>query len=331
MSTEVSLKKNKENKIMQFFARLFRYPWFSALLSVVILCLVILSVNEDFFRTDNIMDILRTASYSFMVAAPVTLLLVLAEIDLSMGAVISLGGVVCGKCLASGVSIPLSISIALLAGAFVGLVKSFIVVKFNLPAFIVTLGLSYVISGFILGWTGGISVTGFPSEFKVLGQGHLTGRIYYSLIIAMVIGIVCHIALTKTKFGRSVSAIGGNPNAAYLAGINVSKHRYIVHILVSIAAAFTGVIYASRFSSALPSVGMGSEMLIIASTIIGGTSMFGGTGTILGTAIGCILFSTITNGLILMRVSVNWQSLVFGLILIISIIIDKYRRRVSGN
>ncbi|MGV8049849.1 MAG: ABC transporter permease [Anaerolineaceae bacterium] len=329
MSTGVNLKKSKS--VLQVFTKLFDYPWFSAVLSLVILCLVILPVNKSFYRMDNLLDILRTASYSFMVAAPVTLLLVSADMDLSMGAVISLGGVVCGKCLAAGMPIPASIVIALLGGMLVGLLKSFIVVQFKLPAFIVTLGLSYVINGFIMGWTNGISVTGFPAEFKVLGQGHLTGRIYYSLIIAVLIGVACHIALTKTKFGRSVSAIGGNQNAAYLAGINVSKHRYIVHVLVSVAAAFTGVMYASRFSSALPSVGTGSEMLIIASTIIGGTSMFGGTGTIIGTAIGCILFSTITNGLILMRVSVNWQSLVFGTILIISIIIDKYRRKVGGN
>lgn len=140
-----------------------------------------------------------------------------------------------------------------------------------------------------------------------------------------------HILLTRTKFGRAVAACGGNRETAKLAGINVTRTRYVVEIMVSVFAAFCGVCMCSRFNSGQTSAGNGTELTIMASVIIGGTSMMGGTGTILGAFLGCVLLAVINNGLVLMHVSTNWQNMIFGLILVVSLFIDKYRRAKSGG
>ena len=154
---------------------------------------------------------------------------------------------------------------------------------------------------------------------------------YWTVIIAVIEGILIHLMLTKTKFGRQICAVGGNQETAKLAGIDVNKTRTIVNVLVSLLAAFCGICMASRFNSAQTTVATGTEMTIMSSVIIGGTSMMGGSGTIIGSLLGCLLLAIINNGLVLMHVSSFWQNLIFGAILIISIIIDKYRREKSGS
>ena len=155
--------------------------------------------------------------------------------------------------------------------------------------------------------------------------------VHWTIILAVVIGVSMHILLNRTKFGRAVAACGGNRETAKLAGINVVKTRYIVEIMVSVFAAFCGVCMCSRFNSGQPAAGAGTELTIMASVIIGGTSMMGGSGTILGSFLGCVLLAVINNGLVLMRVSTNWQNMIFGLILVISLFIDRYRRAKSGG
>ena len=313
--------------------RLFERTEMGVLLPLAILLVVIGFVNFNFFAVDNLIDILRSSSYTFIIAAPLTLLMISGGMDLSIGAATALGGVVCGWGLASlKIGILPSILLALLAGCIVGVIKSSLVVTFNLPAFIITLGLTKVVESFILVTTGGVAISGLGSEaFKALGQGKLFGKIHWTIVIAVLIGVGMHILLTRTKFGRAVCACGGNRETAKLAGINVGKTRYVVEILVSMFAAFCGVCMCSRFNSGQTAAGMGTELTIMASVIIGGTSMFGGSGTVLGSFLGCLLLAVINNGLVLMRVSTNWQNMIFGLILIISLFIDKYRRAKSGG
>lgn len=300
------------------------------LLPLAILCVIIGIVNINFFAVDNLIDVLRTTSYSFIIAAPLTCLMISGGTDLTIGAVTSLGGTVCAWCMLAGIPILPSILIAVLAGAVMGFLIAIIVVHYSLPAFIVTLGLQYAINGFILVTTGGIPVIGFAESFKTLGQGRL-GSIHWTIIIALIIGVFFHIMLTRTKFGRKVFAVGGNQETAKLAGINVKKVRFVIHIFVAMFAALCGVFMASRFNSAQPAAGTGTELTIMASVIIGGTSMFGGSGSVPGTFLGCLLLAVINNGLVLMRVSPFWQNLVFGTILVASLFIDKYRRSRSGG
>lgn len=303
----------------------------ATIIPLLIMFLVIGFVNKSFFSVGNLIDILRTTSYTFMVAAPYTCLMIAGGMDLSIGSVTSLGGIVCGWCMTLlGLPTWISIMGALLAGALIGVIKSLIVVKANLPAFIVTLGLQYVINGFILFTTSGMPITGFPSEFKVLGQGRI-GGIYISTIVAIVIGIIMHVFLTKTKPGRGVFATGGNAETARLAGINVNKVQISANVIVSVFAALVGVFYASRFTSAQTNIGTGTEMNIMSAVIIGGTSLFGGSGTVIGSFLGCLLLAVINNGLIMMRVSSYLTNFIFGCILITALFIDKYRRQKASN
>lgn len=318
--------KNK-NKVTSMFSR----PEMGAVLPIIVMVVIIGIVNPNFFAARNLVDVLRATSYSFIIAAPLTCLFISGGSDLSVSAVTNLGGIVCGWAMANlGLPIPLAILITLAVGVICGLIKAGIVVKLALPPFIMTLGLQYVINGFVLVSTNGLPITGFSDSFKVLGQGRLLG-VYWTIIIAVIEGIIIHIMLTRTKFGRQICAVGGNQETAKLAGIDVNKTRTIVNVLVSVLAAFCGICMASRFNSAQTTVATGTEMTIMSSVIIGGTSMMGGSGTIIGSLLGCLLLAVINNGLVLMHVSSFWQNLIFGAILIISIIIDKYRREKSGS
>lgn len=307
-------------------------PEMGVVLPLIILLAVIGCVNSNFFAPANLIDILRSSSYTFIIAAPLTLLMISGGMDLSIAAATALGCVVCAWGIADfHIGIIPSVLLALAAGAVVGLIKAFLVVKLDLPAFIITLGLTKIINSFILVTTDGIAVSNLNNNaFKQLGQGKL-GSVYWTIIIAAVIGICMHILLRSTRFGREVAACGGNRETAKLAGINVVRVRFTVEILVSVFAALCGVCMCSRFYSGQPAAGSGTELTIMASVIIGGTSMMGGTGSILGSFLGCLLLAVINNGLVLMRVSTNWQNMIFGIILVISLFIDKYRRSKTGG
>ena len=299
------------------------------LLPLVIMAMVVGSINSNFLSVGNIIDILRTTSFTFIVAAPLTFLLIAADMDLSIGAVTSLGGIVAAFSLKAGLPVPGAILLALGAGAAAGLIKAFIIVYGALPAFIVTLGLQYVFNGIISITTQGMPISGFSDSFKILGQARLFGVIHYTILFAVVLGIVFYVLLNKTKFGRSVFAVGGNVETAYLAGINVKRVQITIHVMVSVFSALAGVLMASRFASAQANAGSGTELIIMAAGIIGGTSLFGGVGTVVGSAIGCVLLVVISNGLILMRIPSFWQNLIYGMILLISIAIDKYRQKIN--
>lgn len=302
-----------------------------SILPLALLLIVVGFVNPKFFAVNNILDILRTASFSLIIAVPITFLMSAGGMDLSIGAAISFGGVICAFCLKAGMPIPLAILIALVAGAAIGIANGIIIVRFGLPPFIATLGMQYVVNGIIAITTQNLAISGFSDSFKVLGQARIFGNVPLPVIYALAIGVVGHILLTRTKFGRATLAIGGNEETAYLAGINVRAKRIAIYTATSVMAALVGVLMASRFASAQPNAGTGTELTIMASVIIGGTSMFGGTGTVLGSALGCILLATITNALIVMGVSTFWQNLIFGIILLAAIFIDKYRRAASGG
>lgn len=306
-------------------------PEMGAVLPIIAMVIVIGLVNPAFFTPRNLVDVLRATSYSFIIAAPLTCLFLSGGSDLSVSAVTNLGGIVCGWAMVNlGLPIWAAILITLAVGALCGLMKASLVVKLGLPPFIITLGLQYVINGFVLVSTNGLPITGFSDSFKPLGQGRFFG-VYWTIILALIEGVIIHIMLTRTKFGRQICAVGGNQETAKLAGISVGRVRTITNVLVSVLAAFCGICMASRFNSAQTTVATGTEMTIMSSVIIGGTSMMGGSGTILGSALGCLLLAVINNGLVLMHVSSFWQNLIFGAILIISIIVDKYRRSKSGG
>lgn len=299
---------------------------------LIVLCVIIACVNPAFLDYHNLVDILRTASYSFIVAIPVTFIMISGGMDMSIGAVTSLGSVLAAITIVKwGLPIPAAIALTIVLCAAVGAFNGLIIMKMKFPPFIVTLATQYMVNGFLSIITRNTPIAGLPSSFMVLGQGKLFGTVYYSIVVAVILGILGHITLTKTKYGRSIFATGGNVETAALAGINIVGIRVSAYMLCSVFAGIAGIIMCSRFSSGQPIAGTGTEMVIMAAVIIGGTSLSGGIGSVVGSAIGCMMFAVITNGLIFMKVSTLWQNFIFGAILLLSICLDNYRRKINGT
>lgn len=325
------MKTENKPTLSRFTSTLFARREFGVLIPMAVLIAVIGIVNPAFFRAANLVDILRTASYSLVMAAPLTMLMITGDNDLTIGAVASLGGVVAAWGMVNfGWGILPSCILALIVGALCGVIKALIVVDAGLPVFIVGLGLQYIINGFINVTTTGNNITGVPDSFKTVGQGKFL-NVHWTIYIALAITIGIHVVLNNTRIGRNIYAVGGNRETARLAGINVRRTRFSLHICVSVFAALCGILMASRFSSAQVAAGMGKEMTLMSAVIIGGTSFGGGSGGALGTALGCILLAIIDNGLILMHVSSYWTNLVFGAILVISLFMDHIREQRSSG
>lgn len=322
------MKEKKQNALLR--AIIVRNE-LGAVIPLALILIIVAFGNPKFYSVKNVLDILRTASFSFYIGAPLTFLLTAGGMDMSIGSILSFGGVLYAKLIISGVPVVPSILLCLIAGALIGLINGIIIVKYNQPAFIATLGTQYIISGGVLVWTGGISVSGLTAASKVIGQYYIADVFPIPILYAIIIGVVCYVVLAKTKWGRSLAAIGGNQETAYLAGIPVVKRRILVYALVGIAASFTGVIWAARFANGLPGAGDAVNMKNMAAVIIGGTSPAGGSGTIIGTAFGCILLASISNFLVFIGVPATAQQLIFGAILIAAIFIDRYRRQVLSR
>ena len=303
---------------------------------LIILIVVVSAVNPVFLDIDNLLNIARQVSFVFIIGIAMTFVLIAAGLDLSVGSVLALGGVICGLVLrALMVKMPLSLAIVAavvlgtLIGAVAGIFNGLVVTRFKIPSLIVTLGMMYIARGVVQVLTRGNPVYPFPEEFNRLGQGYLLG-VPNVVYVAVVLGIVAHIALTQTVWGRAVFAVGGNTETARLSGLSVVKVLSSVYILSGIASAIAGVLTASRLASALANAGTGMELQVIAACIIGGTSMFGGSGSILGTLIGAAFMSIIANGMVLVKISVYYQSVVIGAIIILAVGIDQVRRRRGG-
>lgn len=309
--------------------RLFQARETGILAFLIVLCLVIGLVNPVFFSGENLANMVRSTSFIFIIGIFETFVLIAAGLDLSVAPVFALGGIVSSMAATHGVPVVPSILAGVAVGFLTGLINGVLIIRFNLPPLIVTLGMMYMARGMVLILTQGVAIYPLPDAFNVLGQGSLLG-VPYVIWIAVLLAVVAHIVLSYTPYGRSVYAIGGNEDTARLAGLNVKKVKASVYVLCGMAAAFSGTIMAGRLNSAQPNIGSGYELLVIAAVIIGGTSLFGGAGTILGTATGALLTTVISNGMVLMKISAYWQNLVVGAIIILAVGLDQFRRARSG-
>ncbi len=301
------------------------------LIFLIALCTVISIVNPKFYSFVNIINILRQTSYVAIVGLPVTMVFITAGLDLSVGSIIGLGGLIASIFMAMlGMPVWVAIFAGLLIGVIFGLFNGFVIVKGKIPSLIVTLGTLYMARGLMNVITKGRPVYPLPEQFVHLGTGTLFG-IPYSVIIVVFLLFLCHFVLRYTIYGRKIYAVGGNLETSRLSGINVDFIRISVYVLSAMAAAFTGILITARMGSGQVSTGTGWELTVIASVIIGGTSMFGGAGTVFGTILGALLMTVMSNGMILMRISAFWQNVVIGAIIIIAVAIDQYKRRRSGD
>lgn len=288
--------------------------------------IIVQLLNPMFLSADNLINILRTSSFTLIPALGFTLILIIAGLDLSIGSVMALSGVVTALTLRAGLPIMVSFFLGILSGALVGLVNGLFIYYLAIPSLIMTLGMDYIARGIVNIITQGVPIYPLPEAFQHLEQSKIVG-LPSILFTAILFSIIAHFLLTYTTFGRRLCAIGGNKEAARISGINVGLYTISTYIIVATLSAFSGIMIASRLGSAQPGLGEGQALTIAAATIIGGTSMFGGSGTILGTIIGCFFMNGLTNSMMLLKISVFWQKLAIGIVLVLAVSMDQLNRK----
>lgn len=301
---------------------------------VIIAIMAFLTIRSPYFLTqDNLMVLARQISLTAIIAVGMTMVIILGGIDLSVGSVVALASVMTGAALVWWqLPIPLAIVVGLLVGAFVGWINGFLHITTKVAPFIITLGMMGAARGVALVITEGSSISGLPKDYLGIGQGFLFKGggfvgIPIPVVIAVVIAVLAHIFLSRTATGRHVYFIGSNEEAALLSGINVNRLKVIIYMACSALAAAEAIIEVSRLSTAHPASGTGYELTAIGSVIIGGASLNGGEGTILGTILGATLLGMITNGLIMLGISAYWQTVFSGAIIVFAVTLDTWRHR----
>lgn len=300
----------------------------SSIVIVSILYIIFVTcINATFFSPDNIFNVLRATGFTLITVVGMSLVLITGGLDLSVGSVLALGGVVTGLACKAGVPVAISVLLGVLVGTLIGCINGFIIVKAGIPPLIVTLGMQYVARGLVSVLTQGVPVYPLPAGLMKIEQTKLLG-VPVVVIVALLIAFIGHVMLAHTPFGREVYALGGNEDAARISGINTRKTKFLVYVITSTLAGLAGVFMAARLGSAEAAAGVGYELTVICGAIIGGISTFGGMGSIAGATVGALFMEILTNSLTLMKVSVYWQNLVVGVILILAVLLDQYKRQL---
>lgn len=303
------------------------------LIALFVLCLIIGLLSDKFFTVSNFWNVLRQISVNICISVGMTLVVLMAGIDLSVGSVLALCGAVTAGLFKMGIELPtqnLYIGFTLLGaalggiltGGLLGFFNGWVITRFKVPSFVATLAMLTVARGLTMLWTKGFPISGLGEQFAYLGTGWLLGVPVPVWVSAAVVAAAIFIS-DKTKLGRYIYAIGSNENASLLSGININKVKIMVYTLAGILAAVGGLMVTSRLNSAQPNAGTGYELDSIAAVVIGGTSLSGGKGSIWGTVLGAIIIGVLNNGLVLLNVSPFWQQVVKGFVILLAVIIDK--------
>lgn len=306
---------------------------FQSLIALFILCLVISLLSDKFLTVANFWNVLRQISVNVCISVGMTLVVLTAGIDLSVGSVLALSGAIAAGLLRNGIAIPsanlfvgFTLLGALLAGLLVGAAlggfNGWAITRFKLPPFVATLAMLTIARGLTMLWTGGFPITGLGESFTYLGTGWLLG-IPVPVWVSGVLVAVVAVLMNQTRLGRYIYAIGGSESAARLSGVNINRIKWVVYTLSGTLAAVGGLLVTARLDSAQPNAGISYELDSIAAVVIGGTSLSGGRGSVLGTVQGAIIIGVLNNGLVLLNVSPFWQQVVKGLVILLAVIIDK--------
>lgn len=278
-------------------------------------------LTPHFLTVSNLLNVAQQTSINAIIAAGMTFVIISAGIDLSVGSVLALSGVVLGGLMAGGCPLPLSLLGGLLVGLTCGLVNGVLIAFGRLPPFIATLGMMSVTRGLALLYTQGRPISGFPDSFRFLATGECVGvPMPVVLMLAVYGGAGC--LLSRTTLGRYTYAIGGNENAARLAGVRVRRYKIAVYGLAGFLSGLAALVLTARLNSAQPIAGIMYELDAIAATVIGGTSLMGGAGRLRGTLVGALIMGVLRNGLNLLDVSSYIQQTLIGTVIILAVWLD---------
>jgi ribose transport system permease protein len=294
---------------------------------LLLICVVFAFGSSDFLTASNLLNVALQTSIIAIVAIGMTFVILTAGIDLSVGSLMAIcGALAAGIAVRQGMDTYLSISIALGAGLFLGAINGLMVVKGGIPPFVATLSMLAIARGFTLVYTDGRPIAGLDERFIYLGTGQVLG-IPLPVIIMILIAVVAHIITRYTPFGLHVYSTGGNEETTRLAGISPDRIKLAVYMISGFLAALGGILLAARLWSAQPNAAVGWELDAIAAPVLGGTSLFGGVGSIGGTVVGAFIIGVLSNGLNLMGVPSYYQQVIKGLVLILAVAVDLINKR----
>ncbi len=317
LSTAQRLRERLSDVIAQLTA-------FGALIVIFVFLTI---VSPEFLTFNNIFNIISQTTVTAIIAVGMTFVIISAGIDLSVGSIAALGGMVGTLVMAHAhVDWSMGVIVGTLVGGVIGLINGLLITKAHLNPFIATLGMMSAARGLVYLSTNAVAVYNLQPSFAILGNGSING-VPVPLIVLVLVAVLAHLLLTRTRFGRHTYAIGSNLEAARLSGISIALVLVFIYVLQGLLAGFGGMIASSRVISGQPNFGVGLELDVIAATVIGGASLFGGQGTIVGTLIGAFLIALIRNGAVLLNINDFYQDVIIGVVIWLAVYWDQFRRR----
>ncbi len=296
------------------------------LLAVALLCIALTALSDVFFTTNNILNVLRQTALLFLMASGLTLVILTAGLDLSVGANIALSACLAASVIKATGSPLLGIATGIGCGAAIGFANGILVTALRIPSFIATYGMMWMLTGITYYYMAGDTIHGFPPEFRQLGSGYLLGvpMPVYVMVLFLLIG---WFFAQRTIWGQQIYAIGANPVAARLSGVPVERRLVLVYAVSGAMAGLASLIILARINSAQGDIGEELTLPAIAAVLVGGTSLFGGSGSVAGTLIGALFLTLVLNGMNLLQIHSSWQPLVTGVIILLAVWIDNRTRR----
>ena len=297
-------------------------------LALLLLGAVLTALSDVFFTTGNILNVLRQAALLFLMASGLTLVILTAGLDLSIGANVALSGCFAASVIKLTGSPWLGAGVGIGCGAAIGMANGVLVTALRIPSFVATYGMMWILTGVTYYYMGGETIHGFPPGFRQLGSGHLFGIPVpvYVMFVFLAIGVFF---AQRTIWGQQIYAIGANPVAARLSGVPVERRLILVYVVSGAMAGLASLIVLARINSAQGDIGEELTLPAIAAVLVGGTSLFGGSGTVGGTLIGALLLTLVLNGMNLLQINSSWQPLATGIIILLAVWIDTRTRRIG--
>jgi ribose transport system permease protein len=295
-------------------------------LSLIVLFVALAIASPHFLTQTNLSSVVRQTAVINIMSLGMTVIIIAGGIDLSVGAILAMSGVLGAMAMERGLPIPVGILIGVLAGLFWGFVNGLLTTRLRIAPFIVTLGTLGIIRGLTLIITSGLPVHGVPQGFSFLGEGNLLG-VPFVLWVLVICAVLTHVILEHTRLGRYAYAIGSNTDAAIYAGVPVGFDTTTVYALGGMLTGLAGMIEASRLMTGQPAAGNGYELQAIAAVVIGGGSLHGGEGSVVGTLIGAFIMGLLSNGSDLLGVSPYLQQAIIGAVIILAVTVDELRKR----
>lgn len=298
------------------------------LLALIVLVILVTIVNPNFIAPTNLLNLLRQVSTNALIAFGMTFVIITGGIDLSVGSTLALSSALMAGSIAAGMDPIIAMILSLVVGTVFGAVNGLLITKGNMAPFIATLATMTIYRGLTLVYTDGNPITGIGDSFifKFVGRGYLFG-IPFPVVLMIISFILLFILLHKMTFGRKTFAIGGNEKASFIAGIKNDRIKTGIYALSGLMASLAGIIITSRLDSAQPTAGTSYEMDAIASVVLGGTSLSGGRGRLVGTLIGALIIGTLNNGMNLLGISSFYQQVVKGIVIIIAVLLDRKNKK----